>query len=212
MGADERVFSVQKEAFPHLVVPDWIVPEKGESLPSYARRFAEAIDPGEPCIIGGASFGGMIATEMIPHLQVKACILVGSAKHPGELPPIISLIRPFEVITRLIPYRMMAPGAAVIRKLYGKRLSPAARIILSQVKHSPPVFFRWAVRALLKWQKNKGAVDERIFHIHGERDPLLKIRYVDPDEIVRNGGHVISLRNGEEVNRFIKNVMSGLNR
>ena len=32
MGADERVFQRQREAFPDLVVPKWITPDPQESL------------------------------------------------------------------------------------------------------------------------------------------------------------------------------------
>jgi hypothetical protein len=77
MGADARVFSKQIEALPQITVPEWIDPLPKESLASYSKRLAKAIDPGRPCYIGGASFGGFIALEMIQHLDVKACFLIG---------------------------------------------------------------------------------------------------------------------------------------
>src|SRR3954470_18150998 len=94
MGADDRVFAPQREAFPQLMVPGWIAPEStDESLPSYAKRLAKRIDPGEPCFIGGASFGGFVALEMARHLQAKACFLIGSVRSPAELPWRIRMLR-----------------------------------------------------------------------------------------------------------------------
>jgi predicted esterase len=71
MGADERLFAPQREAFPQLVVPKWIEPVPGESLAEYARRFAEYVDPGVECYVGGASFGGFVALEVARHLTAS---------------------------------------------------------------------------------------------------------------------------------------------
>lgn len=204
MGADERVFSPQLKEFPNLTVPDWIEPEPGESLPSYAKRFAKAIDPGEPCIIGGASFGGMVATEMMPHLNAKACILIGSVRHPEQLPPVLRWVRPLEKVTELIPITLMQIFTKAFVRVFRPWISAHNRTILHQAQNSDSPFFHWALRALIRWQKNSEAKPDNFFHIHGECDPLLPLKYVYPDKIVENGWHVISLRNGETVNRFIR--------
>src|SRR5687767_7745630 len=86
MGADERVFAPQLQAFPQLVVPKWIEPKADESLASYAARFAAGVDPKQPCFIGGASFGGFVAMEMARHLDAIAVFLIGSVRSPAELP------------------------------------------------------------------------------------------------------------------------------
>jgi len=86
MGADARLFAPQRAAFPQLIVPTWIKPERGESLAAYAERCARQIDPGEECFVGGASFGGFVAVEAARHLRAKACFLIGSARGPDELP------------------------------------------------------------------------------------------------------------------------------
>lgn len=207
MGADERVFAPQKEEYPWLIVPGWITPVRGESLPDYAKRFAEKIDPGVPCIIGGASFGGMLAVEMIPHLQVDACILIGSVSHPSQLPAIVRWVRPFEFMTRIVPYKFLQLATRIFVKVFDDFLSTHNRTILEQAQNSEATFFRWAVRALVYWKKETKDPPGKIYHIHGENDPLLPSGNLEPDEIVENGWHVISLRNGEQVNRFIQRVM-----
>src|SRR4051794_30719168 len=86
MAADERLFAPQRAAFPHLVVPAWIEPLAKEPLPAYAARLARQVDPGRPCIVGGASFGGLVALEMAHYLQARACVLISSVRSPRELP------------------------------------------------------------------------------------------------------------------------------
>jgi thioesterase domain-containing protein len=93
MGADERVFALQQRAFPNLIVPRWISPLEDETLTSFAARLARQIDPGGPCFMGGASFGGFVALEMARHLQAKACFLIGSVRSPAELPRRIRILR-----------------------------------------------------------------------------------------------------------------------
>src|ERR1700722_13749272 len=64
MAADDRLFRHLRPSLPGLVTPAWIEPRRREPLPAYAGRLARCIDPGVPCFVGGASFGGMVALEM----------------------------------------------------------------------------------------------------------------------------------------------------
>ena len=69
MAADERLCGPQLARFPQLPVPPWIKPLPGETIRGYAARVAQVVDPGEPCLVGGASFGGIVAMDMATHLN-----------------------------------------------------------------------------------------------------------------------------------------------
>ncbi|HEX4606599.1 MAG TPA: alpha/beta hydrolase [Urbifossiella sp.] len=86
MAADERLFAAQVAAFPTLRVQPWVAPLPGESLRAYAARLAPVVDPGRPCLVGGASFGGVVALELAPHLPALGCVLIGSIRSPTGLP------------------------------------------------------------------------------------------------------------------------------
>src|SRR4029453_17082103 len=86
LTTDERLFAAQRARFPNVTVPRWIDPLPGETLPGYAARMGRIVDPGRPCIVGGASFGGAVALEMATHLSSVACVLIGSLRSPEELP------------------------------------------------------------------------------------------------------------------------------
>src|SRR4051812_8548731 len=103
MAADERLFRLQRAALPALVTPAWIEPRDREPLGVYAARLARCVDPGGPCFIGGASFGGMVALEMAAHLRAEACFLIASVRAARELPWRFRVLRP---IARLGPERM----------------------------------------------------------------------------------------------------------
>ena len=82
LGADHRLLEPQRAAFPQLVVPPWIPPRKRESLPQYAARMAETVTPSRdvPLILGGVSFGGMLAYEMARYLKPDAVVLIASCR------------------------------------------------------------------------------------------------------------------------------------
>lgn len=204
MGADERLFEKQLQVIPSLRVPGWIAPLSGESLPSYAARFAKKIDPGEPCYIGGASFGGFVAMEMIRHLDVKGCFLIGSVRSPKEFPPQLKALRkisgvadkvPFEVATLFCKAAMMSAGALS---------SNHATKLMEQLSDSDASFLRWASRAVLEWDGDGKVGDLPVHQIHGSRDLVLPAKYTTPDVIVEGAGHVLSMSHPDEVLEFVK--------
>ena len=204
MGADARVFQKQKEAIAQLLVPEWIDPLPLESLASYARRFAGKVDPGRPCFIGGASFGGFVALEMIRHLDVIACFLVGSVRSPDEFPARLKALRkmshaadalPFEVATLLSKVALWSGGS-----LSGAHLTE----LMKQMSDSDASFLRWASRAMLEWEGAVDTSDTPIYHIHGEKDFVLPVKNTKPDLIVTGAGHAISMSHPDEVTEFLK--------
>ena len=87
MGADASIFLPQKLAFQNLIVPEWPKPVEDDNLASYCSRLAAATDPGCPCIVGGASFGGVVALEMTRHLDaLPACKLAAYEVIINSLP------------------------------------------------------------------------------------------------------------------------------
>lgn len=95
MAADERLFEAQVAAFPNLQVQPWMPPLPGESLRQYAARLAPLVDPGRTCLVGGASFGGVVALELAARLSALGCILIGSIRSPAGLPWQWRLLQPF---------------------------------------------------------------------------------------------------------------------
>ena len=70
LGADERVFS--KFQFPEheLHFIKWIIPEKKESIQSYAQKLIGQVQDDYPILIG-LSFGGMMCIEMAKRIKTK---------------------------------------------------------------------------------------------------------------------------------------------
>jgi pimeloyl-ACP methyl ester carboxylesterase len=208
MGADDRVFSGLKGVVPRLSVPQWPKPKKKEPLRDYARRFAAAIDPGVPCFVGGASFGGFVALEMIPYLQTEGCFLVGSLRSARELPAAVKTLRgiastavgavPFEA-TQLLSALVLSSS----RPMLGNHLAS----LCEQLSASSAGYLRWASWAVLNWDGPETDSSIPIYQIHGGNDRVLPVHWTHPDVIVNGAGHALSMSHPEAVAQFILGSM-----
>lgn len=206
MGADSRMFAVQLAAIPELTVPHWLPPKQNETLRQYAHRLAADIDPDRPCIIGGASFGGFLALEMLPYINAKACLLVGAVRTPAELPWTIRIFRPLAPLCRLIPFELFLWASGFLGATYAWLLPRRIREFLWLGGSLDADFFRWAAQAVLTWGKQgpPPATSVPVYHIHGERDRVLPLRRTTPTEVVPGGGHIIAITHPEQVTAFLR--------
>ena len=206
MGADASVFLPQSLAFPNLIIPDWLTPNDSDDLTSYCSRMADSLSLTRPCVIGGASFGGIIALEMTRHLDALACILIGSVRGPHQLPKRIRMLRPFSPALDITPLTLLQKSAAssaiAARNAGAKHLAGVAR----QFSDADADVLRWSARQILSWDSTYDDVDVR--HIHGDCDNVFPVSCVEPDEIVAGGGHVISMTHGPQVNEFLRKHIS----
>jgi pimeloyl-ACP methyl ester carboxylesterase len=203
MAADERLFAAQRAAFPNLRVQPWVPPLPGASLRSYAARLAQLIDPGRECIVGGASFGGVVALELIRHLPARACILIGSVRTPLALP---WRWRVFAPLAPLGPdaLRVIASLGARV----GQRFLARGTVRRLQRLSSPEAaFVRWALCAVMQWRPGPNPQRVPVYHIHGSADRVLPVARVRPDVVVPGGAHALSLFNPTAVNDFIASVV-----
>jgi pimeloyl-ACP methyl ester carboxylesterase len=199
MAADERMFEPQRRAFPNLIVPPWIEPEPCEPLSSYARRMAARLNSPGLLLIGGVSFGGIVALEMADYVGLADCVLISSIRSPAEMPWRLRVLRPLASVgpdrlglTAGWATRWLAPSMprATVRRL-GRLAAPQS------------AFLRWACWAVLDWQPTPSARRTRVRKIHGSADRTFPIRYTHPDQIVTGGGHLLTLTHPAEVNEFL---------
>jgi pimeloyl-ACP methyl ester carboxylesterase len=208
IGADRRLFDEQRSCAADFHVIEWIPPVAAdEPLTDYAHRLAATIDTSRPFIIGGASFGGMVALELARYLQPDAVILIGSCRSPSLLPSSYRLLR---ACSDLLPDTLFGrsfAAAPLIASRFGVRSREHHHLFIDMLRHTPPSFVRWATRAIFGWP----GIDELpvpIHHIHGEEDRIIPLRCVRPDVVVKSAGHMLNITHAAEVNAFIETAMS----
>lgn len=203
MLADERLFEGQIEAFGNVIAPRWIDATPNDTIRDYARRMVERVRLSGPCFVGGASFGGVVAQEAAQFLDAKAVFLIGSIRHPRELPPLMRIWR-FMGYFSDEPRRQLMSLAAMCARPFVPR--PTARR-MRQIAQPDQQFARWASMALMRWEPTP--IDSRVpvFHIHGDADGTLPVKYVRPDVVVHGADHILSYRRSEAVNAFLREKM-----
>ncbi len=207
LGADQRLLEPQRQAFPHLLVPPWISPMKKEPLPEYAARMAAALPQltDVPTILGGVSFGGMLAYEMARHLKPRAVVLIASCCTRQGLR---RAYRAGRVLLPLIPVqawsiaKLLAGPAVNLRTDISRQRRDLA---VTMFREMDSRFMHWVLRAILHWRPSS-LEGTPVYHIHGRRDCILPARCVAPDKVIADGGHLINVTHAAEVNSFIQRV------
>jgi pimeloyl-ACP methyl ester carboxylesterase len=214
LGADRRLFREQSVAFENLILPDWLEPERGDTLASYSKRLAARVDPGTACFVGGCSLGGMLALEMSRHLEAKACFLISSIRSPKELPWCFRLLKP---LASVIPGPCgklsagLVPGfARTSLWVARRRFSPALRSLLEQCAAADPWFMWWAAVAICRWQPSCVPWPVPVAHIHGDHDRVLPHQRTQPDVLIRGATHLAVMTHAEQVNAFLQEQMERL--
>ena len=206
LGADERLFQGQREAFPNLLVPAWPRWRSDDSLASFAARLVEAIPDSDPLYLGGSSFGGMVALELAVHVKPKGVILIGSCRGPESLSP---LVRHLRGPVRALPAAAFHPRrwtVPFVLPLVGRLTADQRRLFLEMAEEAPPSFLKWGAEAILSWQPSPVAVP--VHHIHGGEDRLVPASRVHADVIVPDAGHLLTLTHPADVNAFIGRVIA----
>ena len=206
MGATGRLFDLIRPGMSDLKSPDWIAPKPGETLNQYAARFADLVNPGVPCIVGGLSFGGMVALEMAPHLSCRHCVLIGSIRSPAELP---LWVRVGARIARRLPLWCFRFSIFAARCVPGPILwlvPMDRREFLRDYTKSDPVFLRWALDAMLNWKPSTPGPDLAIHQIHGDNDPILFHTLTKPDTLVPGAGHLIPLSHPQVCIEYLRRI------
>lgn len=205
LGADHRAFDrIELDGYEkhHL---KWVLPERGETLESYARKLAEPVQEAENPIVIGLSLGGMITAEMttfIPHMRG---ILISSIKHPSE--------RPFTLkLGQVLPLQGLVPGGVL--KAFApvwpvtQRNTPKEDIshMMAMFRDQHPRFLYWASLAAPRWHP-KGDLS-RLSHIHGTADRLFPIHKIIDPIVIEGGSHMMVFTKGKEVSAALQQELN----
>ena len=200
-GADERIFAKIDfgENESHFIA--WKIPDKKETIQSYAGRMAAEIIYPNPILIG-LSFGGMMSVEIGKLIPVEKIILVSSVCCRRELPFYMKLTSVLN-LNRLIPMKPYGILEAIENHNLGVETKEEKLLLREYRKNLNLQYSNWAINEVVNW-KNEWLPPNYI-HIHGTNDHIFPIRYIiNPDYKIKNAGHLLLMNNYEEVNQIFK--------
>ena len=202
-GADCRLFKYIE--FPYDTVHlEFPVPEKKTTLREYAHGFIPSIDTSKPFILIGVSLGGMICSELTDTLEPDLTIVISSAKYRAELPGRYKFQKTIP-LNKIIPKGMTKWGAKVLAPIVEPARKQDKETFRSMIEAKDPAYIKRTVDMVINW--NKEGYNDRIIHIHGDRDHTLPHRKVRYDYLVENGTHMMVYIRGDEVSRLINEIL-----
>ncbi|MCA6364654.1 MAG: alpha/beta hydrolase [Bacteroidetes bacterium] len=204
-GSDARIFSeiVLDSTFERIPVT-YPVPEKGMSLPEYARLIGPSIDTTRPYIFIGVSLGGMICTELAETMHPQRVIIISSAKCRSEL-PVRYRFQHHVKINRLVPPRLVKGGARILQPVVEPDRRHRARTFRQMLRAKNPLYLKRTVDMIVNWQRT--TADSSIIHIHGSNDHTLPIRHTRADYVIEGGSHMMTLTRGKELNALLLDIL-----
>ena len=202
-GADCRLFKYIE--FPYDTVNlKFPVPEKKTTLREYAHGFIPRIDTSRPFILIGVSLGGMICSELTDTLEPDLTIVISSAKYRAELPGRYKFQKTIP-LNKIIPKGMTKWGAKVLAPIVEPARKQDKETFRSMIEAKDPAYIKRTVDMVINW--NKEGYNDRIIHIHGDRDHTLPHRKVRYDYLVENGTHMMVYIRGDEVSELINRII-----
>ena len=207
LGADRRLFDSVRLAGQELVIPQWPVPDEGDSVGTFAARLTGAVPKAEAVFLGGASFGGMVALELAALVRPRGVFLIGSCSGPDA---VTRLARPLAALASLVPESVLGPRPWAMRRaasVFGRLSHEQRELFVSMACGTRASFIRWGVGAILSWRPSAQAAP--VHHIHGSHDWLIPLARVHPDCVVQGGGHLLTLTHPEQVGQFMSDVLRG---
>ncbi len=203
LGADERVFQQLDLSGYTTTFIRWEVPQKRESIENYATRLLPQITSIRPTLIG-LSFGGLIATEIAKQIETEQIILLASIKTKNEIPYYYRLGGKL-MLHKLLPTQLLS-GKNLFSNLVFRNSSNVERLLMESIfAGTNPIFLRWAIDKAVRWNNQKQL--ENIRHIHGTADHIFPFRYVSCDVKINNGGHLLTLKNADEISQILRTII-----
>lgn len=203
LGADERVFKNlcfnNTEVF-HL---HWIEPLPNETLRNYALRLSGQIKH-ENCILGGLSFGGILALEIAGFFPVEKIILFSSVKSPRELPWYFRWAGKL-ALNKLLPSLVLQKANRISYWFFGANTPESKQLLSSFMRDSSLHYLRWSIGQILTWKGIEVKVP--ILHIHGRKDRVLPARFIKTATFLP-GGHFMVFENADEVNAILESKLA----
>ncbi len=185
MGATAEMYDhVRNHVAPGIDFVDWPVYRGETSYPEIAQRVADENGITERDIVGGSSFGGMVALEVAQLTKAKTVILIGSAMHSGEILPLFPFLSPFTV----------SPESFVADTF----------LMSSLFAQSDPLFTAAMCSYLPAWQGYRTPA-RRVRRIHGKKDYVIPCPTAGC-EVIDNAGHVLAITHPRETAAFLEKV------
>ncbi|MGB3343861.1 MAG: alpha/beta hydrolase [Aequorivita sp.] len=176
-------------------VLEWMIPEKNESLQDYAKRMAARVKSPDAILIG-VSFGGVVAEEMSFFLNLKKLIIISSVKTQRELPRRMRFASATKAY-KLVPTSLVLSVEDLTKFSIGPRSKKRLSLYQQYLHVRDKRYLDWALEKMVTWNRKENL--NNVIHIHGDKDMVFPIKYINDCIVIEGGTHIMILNRGREI-------------
>jgi len=199
MGTDHRIMEGFNfgENVNHVLIHWPENPTEKNGLKGLAESIVAQIDTTEKFVLFGVSMGGMLSIELTQLINPEAVILVSSVESSKEIPFRYKL-------GRVIPAHRLLTEKRLIKKAENPRTwreveSEKLKILYpNMLKKCGSEFLKWQMNSIAHWKLKNPSINCEVFHIHGDKDPILPLRKTRADKVISGATHKL-IANGRDV-------------
>jgi pimeloyl-ACP methyl ester carboxylesterase len=197
----ERI-ELPKDTFEmHLL--EWFLPNKNETLQSYAKRMAENVKH-DNAVLVGVSFGGVLVQEMAQFLNLKKLIIVSSVKCNSELPRRLKFAKTTKAY-KLLPTGLMQDVELLTKFAFGDVLKKKLKLYEQYLHRREKDYLDWAIEQMVCWERVE--VDAKVIHIQGDADEVFPVKNIKKFINVKGGTHLMILNRYKWFNQNLPKII-----
>jgi pimeloyl-ACP methyl ester carboxylesterase len=191
MAANPSIFeniTLDKEIF-EIHWMSWQIPEKDESIQSYAKSMLNQIQHKNPVLIG-VSFGGVLVQEISKLIDYKKLIIISSVKQSSEIPTHMQFARETGVY-KFLPFGLLNYFTEIEKLPVGNLIRKRLQLYKQYLSVNDKQYLDWAVKEMVCWKQPEPVRD--IIHIHGDKDKVFPIKHIKDFINIEGGTHIMIL-------------------
>ncbi|HJS00369.1 MAG TPA: alpha/beta hydrolase [Flavobacterium sp.] len=182
---------------------EWEIPKLNETLEDYAKRIAFHIKEENPVLIG-VSFGGILVQEIAKHISIRKLIIISSVKTDLEFPKRLRFIKKSKLY-KWVPVSLMLGFVKLIELISGEKIKYRMRLYEKFLSVRDARYLKWAFEKVLLWKCNE--INEKVIHIHGNKDQMFPIKNIKNPIVVDGGTHVMIFTKYRWFNEFLPKII-----
>ncbi|MFD2916122.1 alpha/beta hydrolase [Psychroserpens luteus] len=182
--------------FEHIKLPEdqfeihwleWMIPQKKETLESYAKRMILNIKH-DNVVLLGVSFGGILVQEMSKHMAFKRLFVVSSVKSKHELPKRMKVMK-YTKAYKLLPTQLVSNIDFLAKYAFGETVTKRIELYKKYLSVSDKYYLDWAIENVIEWDQD--APNEDAIYIQGDKDAVFPHSCVGNCIVLKGGTHVM---------------------
>ncbi|MDG5492128.1 alpha/beta hydrolase [Psychroserpens sp. SPM9] len=183
--------------FEHIKLPEdqfkihwleWMMPEKKESLESYAKRMIAEQIHHDNIVLLGVSFGGILVQEICKHITLRKLFVVSSVKSKHELPKRMKVMK-YTKAYKLLPTQLVASIDVLAKYAFGETIIKRIELYKKYLSVSDKHYLDWAIEQVIEW--NQDAPNPDAIYIHGDKDAVFPHSCGGNCIVLKGGSHIM---------------------